>query len=552
MVATVEVKKDKKKDDWKIDEAKKWSDSKLWEIQRNYFHTKGIDAWKGEVPFYVSSNCFIANSYANLVLKLINQHIQNTANQAFQIIELGAGTGKFSYYFIKFLMDFLQNSTSSPIPCSICYTITDFSEKIIKSIENNVCFNNLKQKLSPNQQIEFTVWDFETAQKSIVKPGHVPIIIANYVFDCLQQDKFNLGDSALNEVQVALSNRYLKFDPQSPKTLGDLQFKENNIAINPQTYYKDNKLNTILQHYTQNMTPGTEFCLPVGAFNFINLLDNTQPYYLLVGDKGLSSIQDFEVTQKRELMSYDGCYSFLLNYDALNQYFDQLDGAYLGTNYVYTFGVHLYGNHLAKKDVQALKIDFNELFSRFGPKEYLSLCQEYQGSGYRFKLDSIIDFIKLSNYDPDAYGIVHDRLIELVPAINDYNKLNILQTLKKVEENIYVLGSVFDTYNLLGIFYQVLGDLEKAEHTFYDSIEIMGPTGPAYHNLGMLYLQKKDRAAAIVNFEKSLEVEQSNPLAKRKLNSLRRGAWQRIIIPLSKFGLIITAVLAAYLFIKYA
>ena len=90
---------------WKIEEEKRLSQSKLWNIQRNYFHTKGIDAWKGEVPFYVSSNCYIAHAYAQMVFRLIQKNYQKTPNQqlAFQIIELGAGTGKFSYYFLQFL-----------------------------------------------------------------------------------------------------------------------------------------------------------------------------------------------------------------------------------------------------------------------------------------------------------------------------------------------------------------------------------------------------------------------------------------------------------------
>ena len=540
-----------KKDDWKIEDAKRLSHSKLWEIQRNYFHTKGIDAWKGEVPFYVSSNSFIANNYASLILKLIQQVKLNSSNgevPAFHIIELGAGTGKFSFYFLNAFLNMLQ---LSEVPVKFCYTLTDFSEKIISSIQDNHSFKELKSRLGTSHQIECVVWDFEAAQQSIIKPGYTPIIIANYVFDCIKQDKFNTQNGVLHEVQIALNNRYLKFDANAPKTLKDLEFKESNLAIEPSEYYEDAKLNTVLQYYALNLKSGTEFCLPVGAFNFINLLDDNQPYYLLVGDKGLSEIQDFEAANRRELMSYDGCYSFLLNFNALNQYVDLKGGAYLGTEYVYTFGVHLYGNSLSKNIIHSLKHDFNETISRFGPKEYLSVCQEYQASCYRFKLESIVYFIKLSNYDPDAYGVIHDRLIELIPAITEYNKPNILLALQKVEKNIYVLGTAFDTYNLLGIFYQLAGDLDKAEKLFQQSIDVLGPSAPTHHNLGILYTKKKERTTAIMHFEKSLEIEQKNSVAKRKLLLLKGGFWARLIIPLSKFGAILLAIFLAYLYVKY-
>lgn len=538
------------KDDWKIEDAKRWSHSKLWDIQRNYFDSKGLDAWKGEVPFYVSSNCFIANVYANLAFRLIQQAQLASPNQSlnFQLIELGAGTGKFSFYFLKSFLSLLKTSELS---VNFGYTLTDFSEKIISSIQDNYSFVELKKQLASNQTIECAVWDFERAQKSIVKPGHTPIIIANYVFDCIKQDKFNIDNNLLHEVQVALTNRYLKFDPNAPKTLKDIEFKESNVAVDPNTYYEDPKLNAVLKNYLASMKSGTEFCLPVGAFNFISLLDDTQPYYLLIGDKGLSRTEDFEATQRRELMSYDGCYSFLLNFHALKQYFEQLGGAYIGTDYVYAFGVHLYGNALAKNTVESVKNDFNEIATRFGPKEYLSICQEFQGSCYRFKLESIVDFIKLSNYDPDAYGIVHDRLIELLPLVNDYNKPNLLLTIDKVENNIYVLGTAFDTYNLLGIFHQLLGDLDKAEKLFNNSIRILGPSGPTHHNLGILYTAKNNKVAAIQHFEKSLEIEQKNSVAKRKLMILKGSFWLRIIIPLSKFLIIVGVVFLMYLYIRY-
>ncbi len=539
-----------KKDDWKIEDAKRLSHSKLWEIQRNYFHTKGIDAWKGEVPFYISSNAFIANRYASLILNIIKQINSSSPDKipAFHIIELGAGTGKFSFYFLNAFLNMLQLSGT---PVKFCYTLTDFSEKIINSIQDNHSFRELKTRLGASHEIECVVWDFETAQQSIVKPDYTPIIIANYVFDCIKQDKFNVENGILHEVQIALNNRYLKFDANAPKTLRDLEFKESNLAIDPNHYYDDPNLNKVLTYYLQNLKSGTEFCLPVGAFNFIHLLDKNKPYYLLTGDKGLSELQDFEAANKRELMSYDGCYSFLLNFNALNQYFDLIGGGHLGTEYVYTFGVHLYGNHLAKDILQHLKNDFNENISKFGPKEYLSICQEYQASCYRFKLDSIVDFIKLSHYDPDAYGIIHDRLIELIPAITEYNRPNILLALQKVEKNIYVLGTAFDTYNLLGIFYQLTNDLDKAEQLFQQSVQVLGPSGPTYHNLGILYTNKKERQKAIMYFEKSLEIEQKNNVAKRKLMLLKGGFWTRLIIPLSKFAVILAATFMAYLYVRH-
>ena len=60
-----------KSDPFHIEDFKPLRDSILWELQSNYFKSKGLSAWQGEVPFYISSNAFIAERYARLVVAAI-------------------------------------------------------------------------------------------------------------------------------------------------------------------------------------------------------------------------------------------------------------------------------------------------------------------------------------------------------------------------------------------------------------------------------------------------------------------------------------------------
>src|SRR5436309_14545098 len=52
-----------------LEEPRPLSQSLLWKIQRNFFKQQGAAAW-GEhiVPFYITTNPFIANAYAQVVL----------------------------------------------------------------------------------------------------------------------------------------------------------------------------------------------------------------------------------------------------------------------------------------------------------------------------------------------------------------------------------------------------------------------------------------------------------------------------------------------------
>ena len=59
-----------------IDRDKKFSESALWEFQRSYFDREGIDAWVKDVPHYVTSNPFLANCYAQMTVRLVQDWVR--------------------------------------------------------------------------------------------------------------------------------------------------------------------------------------------------------------------------------------------------------------------------------------------------------------------------------------------------------------------------------------------------------------------------------------------------------------------------------------------
>ena len=83
------------------------SKSWLWDMQHEFFEREGINAWVNQVPFYITSNPYIANSYANIIIRFMQDRVKRGSYnplEPFYIIELGAGSGKFSFYIIKRLM----------------------------------------------------------------------------------------------------------------------------------------------------------------------------------------------------------------------------------------------------------------------------------------------------------------------------------------------------------------------------------------------------------------------------------------------------------------
>ena len=98
-----------------------FSQSLLWDWQERYFAEKGVEAWRqGEVPHYVTSNPTMANSYAEMVFafwrdqqRLKPQELN--PDEPFYICELGAGSGRFAFHFLKRLTRLCEQTGPAPV-----------------------------------------------------------------------------------------------------------------------------------------------------------------------------------------------------------------------------------------------------------------------------------------------------------------------------------------------------------------------------------------------------------------------------------------------------
>ena len=73
------------------------SASLLWQLQARFYEEKGMACWsQGIVPHYVSSHPFLAHCYA----KMIIQRLSSGQSGPVYLLELGAGSGRFTFHFL--------------------------------------------------------------------------------------------------------------------------------------------------------------------------------------------------------------------------------------------------------------------------------------------------------------------------------------------------------------------------------------------------------------------------------------------------------------------
>lgn len=534
------------------------SDSKIWEIQRSYFETMGISAWKEEVPFYISSNALIGQRYANLVFQFMQDYAEqypDDLSSSFYIVELGSGTGKFSYYFLRALAQLLSLNHSN---FRFCYIITDITQKNLDFCEKNPGLIPFLQ----NQQLDFASFNIETdtdffllkEQKyfSELKTTTPLIIVGNYVFDCVQQDAFEYDAGIFKEIKLGLSSRYPNFKIEGAKHLDDLKLQFESSEIKPEHYYEENALKVILKDYAAEFKDKkVTVMMPLGAFQFLeNMHALTHGHFFMIsGDKGIALSEKMPLLKNENLITYDGCYSFYVNFHAMGSYLKQMGGDYYPTQHSNHFKVNLFSGALSFSSLPRTRLAFSRL-EAVGPDEYCYIFDEFLTSSYRFSFKGLLSFLRLSEWDPIAYSVIHDRILELLPSVDKQIASDLPDDLRRVEENIYPINFGPDVHLQLGIYYQSLNEQDTALKHYEKSLEIFGNTAATHNNMAIIYENKKNFAKALEHYQESVKLDKKNIFAKRKVLRLTGKPHLAMLTPVLK-GIFVVAALSALVFLLF-
>ena len=315
-----------------IEQHKRFSQSALWRMQREYFDKEGIHAWVNQVPFYITSNPFIARSYAKIVLAFIRDWVTKNPtakDHPFYIMELGTGSGRFSYYFVKTLLELLKNIGMQDI--KFCYVMSDFTKHNIQYYETHPALSAyLEQGL-----IDFAIYDMETERPiSLIKKNvrlnqellvNPLTVFANYIFDTISHDSFAIHEGKLYELLLTLSTDESNMKNNQPINMEQITVDYNVHEIKS-AYYGDPHLDSILDEYKKSLRESS-FLFPIGSLHAIKYLKKIANNNLLVisTDKGYSTVDALD-NLGHPTISFHGSFSMMVNFHAIGEYFKNSGG----------------------------------------------------------------------------------------------------------------------------------------------------------------------------------------------------------------------------------
>jgi hypothetical protein len=112
------------------------SQSVLWRLQEEYYSTRGLDAWDS-VPFHATSSAYACDTYAEMILSVLLDCAPHFDPQApLWVIELGAGTGCFSWRTLRAL-NAKRAQFRALANLDLRYVMTDFTSSIVRSWRRN-------------------------------------------------------------------------------------------------------------------------------------------------------------------------------------------------------------------------------------------------------------------------------------------------------------------------------------------------------------------------------------------------------------------------------
>jgi hypothetical protein len=203
-----------------LEQGKRLSESLLWRLQKNFFDAQGVQAWTtGIVPHYITSNGWIADAYAKVVLGWLRDCAGTVREpdsfapldlrHPVYIVELGCGSGRFGFQFFNRLLDLLNRSSLSHVP--VRYVLTDFTEKNLEPLRNHPVLQPwIEAGLLDFARFDAAEPDEIRLERSgvVLSPQTLRnplVVIANYVFDGIPQDAFAARGGQLFELLATLT-----------------------------------------------------------------------------------------------------------------------------------------------------------------------------------------------------------------------------------------------------------------------------------------------------------------------------------------------------------
>lgn len=499
-----------------LEKERRLSRSLLWKLQRRFFATRGIEAWRqGIVPYYITSNPFIARAYACIVRAFVRDcqagELLRDPRQPIYIVELGAGSGCFAYHFLRALL--ASDACFPRNAVRLKYIMTDFAARTLKYWKGQPALHPFVE----SGHLAFGRFDAGRSRvikvsgsQEILAPGRLVnplIVLANYFFDGIPQDLFCIRSNRLYEQPISLFTADGDMDGGDPDLLERIQIAFGDRPID-EGYYDDPVVDAVLSDYKHSLADAAVL-FPCAAMRCIRDLGHLSDGRMLLvsADQGYSSKEEL-LRQEQPKIHLHGSCSLMVNYHALGQYVLKRGGQVFHTGRRHrNLNVSCFILGYPSGSTSGTHRAFEEAIGRFGPDDFFTLKKAMERLYGTLDLSQILAFLRLSGWDATVFRGALPALLMLADAFTLQERQEVITAVRKVWEAYYPIGEEWDLPFQIGVLLYRAACFGEALEFFRHSARLHGPDASTSYDMGLCYymLGQQEYAQAYIDEARRLD-----------------------------------------------
>lgn len=411
-----------------------FSQSILWKLQSDAYTGFGVGAWREKgVPNYLTSHPITARGYVKTALAFLRD-LKN--DQPVTIIDIGAGTGKLAYLFLK---DFLPS-----VDVPVRYIVTDIAQDNLDFIKEHPLMQDYPIELMRYRH------DDQEWQSEIASFEGPVIAIANYYFDTVPQTLYKAQNGEVYEGRVTTTV------PEECHTGGADMIPHLECSYT----FEKAAVPDYVREYAKVLQDGA-FMVPTGGLETISFIRKQSPGPLLwlMADQGVCTLSQARNFTEPKIARH-GTFSVTVSYHFLQWYFEQvMGGAVMRTDNpdpAYLVMAATLGCERAKETAMAFRESLNEL----EPIDYFRMSNAVPDDA---PLDAILALIRIGGWDPINAYFFTNRIRETMADADRNTKDRLIYTLDRVSENFYPISKEEAAFlATLGMLFAELGEVDRA------------------------------------------------------------------------------------------
>jgi hypothetical protein len=489
------------------------SQSMVWRLQRTFYGDQGIEAWsRSNVPQGITTSPNIARAYARIVLGYLND-VQHSLDpeQPVYIVELGAGSGRFAYRFLKAL-------TQKQTP-KFVYVMTDAIRSVMDFWQDN-------PRLRPFVDagvLDFARFDLlDLAPLTLLnsqvtlQPDKVPnpvVMIGNYIIDTIPQDAYTVKSGQLfaNLVSISASSPELDLTAPDSRVRISITFGADETPLDLDTV-TDPLVRDLLSAYAERLD-NTTVMLPRAAMACLRFFRD------LGGGRALCLIGDFGDTAEDELLTHGppgfgagGGLWLSVNFHALGEFARALGGRALdpaNRHIRLNVSAFLFGAPPFAHADQA----FADTIDLHGPDDLAVLARSVAQEMPNLSFDVILALLRTTGWDTDYLMRSVPRLIEVLPGAEDRLRREVPLGIQSAWDQYYPIGEQEDVPFGLGALLYTLEHYAEALEFFEMSLRDFGEDPRTTINLALTHYRLGHLQESLQWVERTLALDPEHEMA---------------------------------------